>query len=55
MLDWAHKEALKNTPHVMLAMWIAMADRDYRELLPKISVPCLITYGADKFLSQRNK
>lgn len=49
MLEWAHKEAVKNTPHVMLSMWIAMAIQDYRDILARISVPCLITYGANSF------
>jgi pimeloyl-ACP methyl ester carboxylesterase len=49
MLQWCFGEAEKNTPHVMLAMWIAMALQDYREILPKISVPSLITYGAKSF------
>lgn len=42
ILEWAKKEAKKNTPHVMINMWIAMAIQDYRQILPQISVPCLI-------------
>ena len=48
--DWVHKQANKNTPHVMINMWIAMAIRDYRSVLPTITVPCLITYGEESQL-----
>lgn len=54
LLTWVKKEAKKNTPHVMSSMWIAMAIQDYREILPQISVPCLITYGADSFYCKEN-
>jgi len=54
LLQWAIKEAKKNTPHVMINMWIAMASQDYREVLPQITVPCLITYGAESFYCKEN-
>ncbi|WP_225435359.1 alpha/beta fold hydrolase [Bacillus aerolatus] len=54
LLEWTKKEAKKNTPHVMITMWIAMAIQDYREVLPQISVPCLITYGAESFYCKEN-
>jgi non-heme chloroperoxidase len=53
-LEWAKMEAKKNTPHVMINMWIAMAIQDYRQILPQISVPCLITYGAESFYCKEN-
>jgi non-heme chloroperoxidase len=46
-LEWLYKEAERNTPHVIICMWIALVMQDYRFLLPKISVPSLITYGEE--------
>ncbi|MDQ0216034.1 pimeloyl-ACP methyl ester carboxylesterase [Oikeobacillus pervagus] len=54
LLEWMIKEAKRNTPHVMVNMWIAMAIQDYREVLPQITVPCLITYGTKSFYSKEN-
>lgn len=34
-----------NTPHVLAAMWHAMAVGDYRDVLPKMTVPTQIVYG----------
>lgn len=45
-IPWVLSEAKKNTPHVMVNMWLAIVQKDYRELLSKITVPALITYGA---------
>lgn len=47
---WYLEEAQKNTPHVMINLWIAMGSEDYRSILPKITVPCLITYGEESQL-----
>jgi pimeloyl-ACP methyl ester carboxylesterase len=44
-LEWAYRTAMKNTPHVVINMWLAMAVKDYRSELKKITVPTLITYG----------
>lgn len=52
-VDWAKREASKNMPFVMLPMWIAMAIQDYREVLPEITVPCLIAYGAESFYPEK--
>ena len=38
-------ETLKNTPHVMSTMWVAIMVNDYRKVIETISVPTLITYG----------
>lgn len=46
-LPWLYEEALKNTPHVIIALWISMSLKDYRPVLPEISVPCLIAYGLE--------
>ena len=54
LLAWANEEAKKNSPHVMVSMWIAMGIQDYRNVLPQITVPCLITYGAESFYSKEN-
>lgn len=41
-----HLEMVKgNTPHVLAAMWHAMAVSDFRDVLPKITVPTQIIYG----------
>ncbi|SKC82990.1 alpha/beta fold hydrolase [Maledivibacter halophilus] len=50
LLDWAFKEALKNSENIMVRMWISMSYENYLDLLPKISVPVLITYGAESAL-----
>ncbi|MDD9149778.1 MULTISPECIES: alpha/beta fold hydrolase [unclassified Sporolactobacillus] len=47
---WCLEEAYKNSPNVMVRMWISMTSKDYRDVLPKITVPTLITYGAESCL-----
>lgn len=47
---WAMQQALNNTPHCMLAMWLAMAVNDYRDVLPAISVPVFLAYSGDGLL-----
>lgn len=49
-LAWNFTEALKNSPTVMTRMWISMSAQDYREVLPEITVPTLITFGEESFL-----
>lgn len=44
---WVMKEALDNTPHCMMNMWIAMAIEDFRAVLPTIKVPVLLAYSGD--------
>lgn len=46
-MEWLYKEALRNTPYVIVCFWIALAGNDYRTLLPQIDIPCLITYGME--------
>jgi non-heme chloroperoxidase len=46
-LPWLYDEARKNKAWVAAAFWIAMATQDYRPVLPKIAVPCLLTYGTE--------
>lgn len=50
MINEAMKETLKNTPHVMYSMWLAMAYNDYREVLDSITVPTVIAYGENSTL-----
>jgi pimeloyl-ACP methyl ester carboxylesterase len=50
LVPWVKEMALKNTPHVMVEMWLAIIQKDYRDMLDKITVPCLYTYGARKSL-----
>lgn len=49
-LEWAFVQARKNSTHVMMSLWLSMAMQDYRDVLPKITVPTLITYGAQSAL-----
>lgn len=49
-IEWVLSMAKKNTPHVMVNMWLAIVQKDYRNMLDKITVPALITYGAKKSL-----
>ena len=44
-IPWVLSETMKNTPHVMSAMWVAIMINDYRKVVETISVPTLITYG----------
>jgi len=46
-LPWLYEEARKNTPHVIISLWISMSLQDYRPILKKITAPCLITYGLE--------
>jgi non-heme chloroperoxidase len=45
MLEEYLKVVKGNTPHVMAAMWHAMAVSDFRDVLPNITVPTQIIYG----------
>ena len=47
---WVFNEALDNTTHCMLNMWIAMAIEDFRNVLPTIKVPVLLAYSGDGLL-----
>lgn len=37
--------SMTNTPHVMSALWLAMAINDYRDILKNITVPTIIAHG----------
>ena len=47
---WVAQQALDNTPHCMMNMWIAMAIEDFRGVLPTIKIPVLLTYSGDGLL-----
>lgn len=50
MLPPLIEAAKKNSPHVMVSMWLAMANNDYREILSEITVPTVVAYGEDSTL-----
>ena len=50
--DWAEAQILPNTPHVMVNLWISITQQDYRDKLHLITVPTLVTYGADSTFPQ---
>ena len=55
-IPWVLDMAKRNTPHVMVNMWLTIIQKDYRDMLNDIKVSCLYTYGARKslyFLSKR--
>lgn len=47
---WAFGEALKNSPTVMVRMWLDMSFKDQRFILPSITAPTLITHGEESCL-----
>lgn len=49
-LEWAGEQARKNSAYAMMSMWLSMTLKDYREILPWITVPTLITYGTESAL-----
>lgn len=46
-LPWIYEQTRSNNPFVIVSMWISMAMKDYRPVLPGITVPCLLTYGME--------
>ncbi len=46
-LPWIYEQSRLNNPFVIVSMWISMAMKDYRPVLPGITVPCLLTYGTE--------
>ena len=47
---WASDQAAKNSANVLTRMWISMSVQDYRDVLPKITIPALITFGEESCL-----
>lgn len=54
-IPWVLDMAKRNTPHVMVNMWLAIIQKDYRDMLKDIKVPCLYTYAAPKISVHRRK
>ncbi|MBU3217360.1 alpha/beta hydrolase (plasmid) [Clostridium estertheticum] len=52
-LKWTYEEENKNSATVMTRMWVTMSSQDYRDILPKITVPTLITFGEESGLYPR--
>lgn len=50
LLKWTYEEEYKNSTSVMIRMWLSMSSQDYRDVLPKINVPALITFGLESVL-----
>jgi pimeloyl-ACP methyl ester carboxylesterase len=46
-LGWLYEEARRNTPHVILFLWISMMMQDYRPQLAEIDIPCLLAWGCE--------
>lgn len=46
-LPWLYEEAKKNKACIIAAFMIAMVMQDYRPLLGRINVPCLLTFGTE--------
>ena len=46
-LGWLYEEAKRNTPHVILFLWISLMMQDYRPQLAEITVPCLLAWGKE--------
>jgi len=49
-LKWSDEQAANNSTIVLTRMWISMSSQDYRDVLPKITIPTLITYGEESYL-----
>lgn len=48
--DWAAEEILNNDAAAMAALWGSMAEADYRWLMPRLALPCLILHGSESQL-----
>lgn len=46
-LGWLLEESRRNSPHVILFLWISMMMQDYRAQLAEITVPCLLAWGRE--------
>ncbi|WP_428247171.1 alpha/beta fold hydrolase [Ferrovibrio sp.] len=48
--DWIGAEMPKNDPAIMAALWASMAAQDFRDLLPRLDLPCLVIHGGESQL-----
>lgn len=46
-LGWLLEEARRNSPHVILFLWISMIMQDYRAQLAGVTVPSLLAWGRE--------
>ena len=46
LYKWVEGNMRDNIPHVMSALWLAMALGDYRDVLPSVSVPAFLAYSS---------
>lgn len=44
-LEWVIRESAKTPTSTAVNLWVAMVTNDYRDTLPAIDVPTLVTYG----------
>ncbi|ELY46536.1 alpha/beta fold hydrolase [Natronorubrum bangense] len=49
-LEWVTQESEKTPTNTAVNLWVAMVTNDYRETLPGIDVPTLVTYGEESNL-----
>lgn len=49
-LEWVIRESAKTPTDTAVNLWIAMVTNDYRDTLPEIDVPTLVTYGEESNL-----
>ncbi len=49
-LEWVIRETEKTPTSTAVNLWVAMVTNDYRETLPGIDVPTLVTYGEESNL-----
>ncbi len=49
-LEWVIQESEKTPTNTAVNLWVAMVTNDYRETLPEIDVPTLVTYGEESNL-----
>ena len=46
-LGWLLEEARRNSPHVIVFLWISLMMQDYRPELAEITIPCLLVWGRE--------
>ncbi|XVG96141.1 alpha/beta fold hydrolase [Eubacteriales bacterium KG127] len=46
LYKWVEHNMANNVPHVMSALWLAMALGDYRDVLPSITIPTFLAYSS---------
>lgn len=50
VFEWAADQVKDTVPHVAIHTWISSSARDYRPVLPEVSVPCLLARGGESQL-----